>query len=131
MEAKIIQFYADKYLHIPKLIKKRPKDITPGQVELAAEKVYSEIQKGHKIKDLSMARYVWDIAKTINADAYFEEQKLLQNCKGILDEKNNKIKNLVDDLIQRDSLYNRLLIYVSIAAILAVGHVVWEVLCIL
>lgn len=131
MNLDIINFYADLNLQIPKLIAKRPSDITASQVEAAAEKVYSEIQAGYQIKHLNIARHIWNVAKGINADAYIQEQEILQNSKKIIvglykkiAEKNRIIINYSKRIKQ---FYNRVLIYASIAAVLAVGLAVWEV----
>jgi hypothetical protein len=139
MNLDIINFYADLNLQIPKLIAKRPPGITASQVEAAAEKVYSEIQAGYQIKPLNIARHIWNVGKGINADAYIQEQEILQNSKKIIvglykkiAEKNRIITNYSNGLKRIKQFYNRVLIYASIAVVLAVGLAAWEVIkCIL
>jgi len=124
MNPEIVKFYADRQLHISKLINKRPADVAAIQVEIAAEKVYSQIQTGYKIKTLNIARYVWQVARGVNADAYMSEQEFLQNYKKIITEKNLMIDSY-------SVIVKRCYIYSLIAAALAVGLVIQEVLCIL
>lgn len=131
MNPYIAKFYADKQLHVPKLIMKRPVDVTAEQVEAAAEKVYFEIQNGHKIKTLNIARHIWQVAKNINADAYLEEQELLQEYKDIVAGFNLRIASKNRQIKKLEKLCNKVLIYNSIIAVLAVGLAVWEVICIL
>ncbi len=135
MNPEIVKFYADKQLHISKLIARRPSDVTSEQVEMAAEKVYSEVKAGYRIKTINIARHVWRVARTLNADAYVEEQKLLQNHKEELDRvykiinaRNATIKEYNSNIRRLNTV---LLWYSSIAAALAVGLVIQEVLCIL
>lgn len=131
MNPEIVKFYADKQLHIPKLINKRPSDTTVIQVEVAVEDVYFEIRAGLKIKDLNIARYVWKIAKKVRNADYVSDQTLLQNYKKIITDKNSYIETLTDKLLEKDNLCSRLEIYALIAAVLAVGLVIQEVICIL
>jgi len=131
MKPEITKFYADKQLHIPKLITKRPADVTAEQVEAAAEKVYYDIQKGYEIKIINIARYVWQVAKDINADAYLEEHKILQDSKQIIADLYKKIaeKNrVIADYSKKITRFYRIILtYASIAAVLAAGLAAWNV----
>ena len=135
MKSDIIQFYADRVLHVPKMIARRPGDLTIEQVEMAAEKVYHEIHAGLKIKIINIVRYVYMVAKMINSDAYIQEQKMFEDCKkgfiemyNIIDSRNATIKEYNSNIRRLNTI---MLTYSSIAAALAVGLVIQEVLCIL
>lgn len=133
MKQEIIQFYANDKIHVPKMIMRRPAGITPEQVEAAAEQVYYQILQGSlKLKVISRVRHIWNVAKTINADAYLQDQVMLQGSKTVIENLHKRIdeKNLIikDYSKKITTFYTKILIYASIAAALAVGSVALEIL---
>lgn len=90
MKKEIIDFYADKGLHISKMINRRPYDVSPEQIEAAAELVYYDIQNGHELKNIQIASEVFRVAKDINGEKYAQEKALLEEAKKIIS--NLKIK---------------------------------------
>jgi hypothetical protein len=94
MKKEVIKFYAGKGLHIPKLIARRPLNLTPEQIEAAAVEVYNEIQTGLEIKTIKIAGRVKEVARNIDARQYAEDRKLIDEAKEVIAEKDEKIKRL-------------------------------------
>ena len=87
MNTKIKQFYADKGLHINKLIKRRPRGIKPGQVLAGAERYYYKYQNGYRPeKELFTALEVWSLAEEIDYEEYTERDKLIDKTEQIAQE---------------------------------------------
>jgi len=84
MKQKIIKFYADKGLHIPKLIARRRDNVTPEQIEQAAETYYYKLQGGYKpAKNLLIASEVGELARGIDAKRYVKDKELLERTKEV------------------------------------------------
>ena len=84
MKKQIIEFYEKKKVQIPDMINKRPTELLPTQVEEAAEIMYHQIKNGLKIKDISIARRVFQIAGQVNGKKYADENVILENSKKII-----------------------------------------------
>lgn len=84
MQRRIIEFYKSKKLQIPHMIHKRPYDVLPEQVEEAAEVVYHEIKNGLEIKDIAIARRVFQVARGLEGKKYADENALFENSKKII-----------------------------------------------
>lgn len=98
MRSEIIDFYARKRGHIPKLIERRPINTTPADIELAAKKFFEDISEdredhivlknGQKVKNISIAGQVFRIAESnvsdIERNRYQENLELLENSKKII-----------------------------------------------
>ena len=84
MRRAIIDFYADMGLHIPKLIHRRPRGVTPEQIEQAAETYYKKLQGGYKpAKNLLIAHEIGELAKGIDARRYVKDKELLARTKEV------------------------------------------------
>ena len=82
MKKKILEFYAEQGLHIPKLIHRRPRGTTPEQIEQAAETYYKKLQGGYKpAKNLLIAHEIGELAKGIDATRYVKDKELLAQTK--------------------------------------------------
>lgn len=99
MKKEIIKFYADKALHIPKMIARRPAGISPEQIEAAAVEVYQQVQDGFKVKTIRLAGHVKEVARKIDASQYIEDRKLIDEAKEIIAEKDRKFKRLATGAI--------------------------------
>lgn len=89
MKKKILKFYAGKGFHLSKLIDRRPQPLNSAQVEAAAVKVFNMIKKGQVIKDINIARKIFDLAKTIRYQEFVKDQNTLEHYKEII----NKLKD--------------------------------------
>ena len=94
MKKEIIKFYADKAFHIPKLIARRPPELSPEQIEAAAVEVYNQIQGGLQIKQINIYRHIKEVARTIDARQYVEDRKLIDDSKEIIAEKDLRFRRL-------------------------------------
>lgn len=94
MKKEIVNFYAEKGLHISKMINRRPSDISPEQIEAAAELVYKDIQDGRELKNIQIASEVFRIAKDINGEKYAQEKALFEDSKIIIRDLTRKNKRL-------------------------------------
>ena len=84
MKKKIEEFYSSKGLHINKLIKRRPRGITPGQVKAAAERYFHKYQDGYRPeKELLTALEVWNIAEDIDYEQYTKREALIDRTEKI------------------------------------------------
>ncbi len=70
MREEVKKFYQEKKIPIGLLVSKRPVNINEGQVLKAAESLYDEIIGGLQIKDISLARRLWGLAKKENAGEF-------------------------------------------------------------
>ena len=84
MKKQIIDFYANKGFHIPKLIERRPRGLTPAQVEAGAVKVFDLLERGEFIKDINIALRVWREAKTASYKEYDKDQKIITKYKPVI-----------------------------------------------
>jgi len=76
MKKKIRDFYAHKDFRIQKMTDKRPSGVPAENIPKAAEVLYNEIQNGLDIKDISIPRRVWSIAKQIGQDVKIEQEEI-------------------------------------------------------
>lgn len=63
MIGKVRDFYAEKGLHVEKILAKRPEGISEEQCLQSAMDLYHAIRVGFRIKDISMARRIWKDAR--------------------------------------------------------------------
>jgi len=133
MDKKIKEFYAKKNLHVNRMVEKRPADIKPAQVYVAAEKLYQRIQNGLDIKDIKIVWKIWEMARDCATTEYDEKRKRLAELKTAVkrqrsmikllqaDKENNKqIKlELVKASLKYKSRYKRVLTGSTILAILS------------
>lgn len=84
MRKKVLKFYAGKGFHLSKLIDRRPPALNSAQVEAAAVKVFNLIQKGEIIKDINIARKIFEIAKTIRYQEFVKDHNTLEHYKEII-----------------------------------------------
>lgn len=94
MKKEIVDFYANKGLHISKMINRRPMDIAPEQIEAAAELVYKDIQAGRQLKNIQIASEVFRVAKDINGEKYAQEKAIVEDANKIIDELKRHIEEL-------------------------------------
>lgn len=94
MKKEIIDFYADKGLHISKIINRRPYDVSPEQIEAAADLVYHDIQNGRQLKNIQIASEVFRVAKDINGEKYAQEKAIVEDAKTIIDDLKNQLEEL-------------------------------------
>lgn len=69
---KVRAFYAEKGLHVEKIIGKRPEEVSEAQCLQAAVDLYHAISAGFQIKDISMARRIWKDARSANPSEILE-----------------------------------------------------------
>lgn len=141
MKKEIIDFYADKGLHISKMINRRPCGVSPEQIEEGAELIYYDIQSGRQLKNIQIASEVFRTAKNVTGEKYAQEKALLENSKEIIQELEKQIKflkgnslRLVEDLIQQKDIIRkglekknrRLKIYLIITlTVLLISEFIW------
>lgn len=80
MNQEILDFYADKNLHINKMIDRRPQGLTPEQVKAAASVIYDKLQeKPDSIKCVQIAHEVFRCAKKMkNTEKFIEDKKVIK-----------------------------------------------------
>ena len=95
MEKHIKEWYAGYGQQIGKIVKGRPQGITPEQIEIAAEQIYTDLHTGKlEISAISLARVVKARAKELDASLYMPKTEEIERLKRInkeLDEKITKV----------------------------------------
>jgi len=84
MRKKIINFYKDKGFELTKLYRAKPQGTNNAQVQAAAQELYKQIQRGLEIKDINIARRIFEIAKTVEYKEFVKDQKILEHSKEII-----------------------------------------------
>ena len=81
-------FFARTGQHVYKMHKKRPRDITPNQIEAAAEELYCRIEKGLEIKPLDYWKTIKNIAVDIVAreDDYVQRKAIGEHYRKVCEE---------------------------------------------
>jgi len=75
MNQDILDFYSSKNLHMHKIIRRKPYNVTQEDVEAAAVEVYEEVQEGLEIRNLYIVWEVWRRAKAIDSQKYTEQKE--------------------------------------------------------
>lgn len=119
MKPEIIKFYADKGLHISKMINRRPPDIGPEHIEAACDLLYTDIQGGAIYKDIAIVPAVFRLAKDINGEAYAQAHKVFRNHEKI-------IISLKKELVEKQEELRKFKLWViSGVAVSSWGYVIY------
>ena len=93
MDKETAKFYAEKGLHIEKLVARKPKEVSEAQVMAAACKTYDDIQADLlKVKDIQLARTIWERAKHIKTRETDNILAIGLNAKELIDKAEFRLK---------------------------------------
>lgn len=92
MDKKVIEYFEIKGRDVGKLVKKRPRTVTPIQVHKACEQFFERIQRGEEIKDLLITPIVYAMAKKIDADEYATQIEKLNALEVNFEEEKNSLQ---------------------------------------
>lgn len=83
MKTSEIEYFKKRGLEISKLQRKAPSGVPRDRIESAVKLIYSKIQAGEQIKDVNLARRVWETAKTIEAEQHKSGNELYELIKNL------------------------------------------------
>jgi len=89
MKKEIIDWYSERYYQPQKVINAGKRyGLSQAQIEAAMVYCYYKIMSGKKVSDIDVARYVFNVAKDVDASAYekrleasFNAEKKLRDAK--------------------------------------------------
>ena len=84
MKQKIINFYKDKGFELTKLMRRKPPGLNNSQVQAAAQELYNQIKRGLEIKDINIARRIFQIAKSIEYQDFVKDQEIIETYKPVI-----------------------------------------------
>lgn len=108
-----ILWFAEKGLHINKLIARRPQTASPEQVELAAHNFFDSIEEdrpqdklvilksGEKVKYIDIAWRIWEDARELEADEYALGQAKLISAAETIQAMDDKHRAFAEDCTKR------------------------------
>jgi len=97
MRNEVLQFYAEREIHVWKMIRRRPRNVTADQVKAGAAWFYSEYQKnGMNTHTRHMVWIIWARARDIASDEWAREEgahfeALNEQIKGLREILNRKL----------------------------------------
>jgi hypothetical protein len=129
MEKEIIDFYASLELEIEKQIASRPKGISPGQIEAAAEFVY---KRRDGIEPIMLVREIRRVAREIDVAKYQGADQLAREATKEIEKfrlEVEKLRGITEGSVRRFEAIgwtNRLLAIITMLMLLGVLVGVWR-----
>jgi len=84
MKKKIFEFYASKRFELTKLYRAKPQGLSNAQVQAAAQELYKQIQRGLEIKNINIARRIFELAKTVEYKEFVKDQEIIETYKPVI-----------------------------------------------
>lgn len=108
------KFFASTGQHVYKMHKKRPKDITPNQIEAAAEELYCRVENGLKIRPIDYWKTVLNIAKDMVAreDDYVMRKSVGEHYRSVCEQ---------NDCLRKQNFWLSIFLLVTTALISVAG----------
>ena len=112
MNQEIIDWYSDRHYQPHKMFAVgKTRDHSQAKIETSMVHCYDKIISGKRISDIDVARYVFNIAKNVDASKYEERLRVLLDAENEIKVLKKSIKEKVQDLKAFEDF--KVLIYAS------------------
>ena len=70
----VVDYFSKQGTPLDKIIERRPAHLSPDQVRAGAILLFERIQSGEEIKQINLARAVWEMSKSAKNESHAREQ---------------------------------------------------------